>query len=353
MHVLFLTRKFPPSQGGMETFSYQLTKNYGGEHTVVHHGSKQWHIVWIAPLLIWEAYRRRHTVDIIHLGDLVLAPIAPVLKWLTGKPVVATAHALELTFGAAGGLYQKCIQLSLPSLDHIVAVSDYTARLVRKQHVPTERISVITHGIIPPIPVHHADARRELQLTDDQLVLLTVGRFVKRKGVAWFIQHVLPRLVEEGLNPLYLVVSDGPDRPVITATIDRARMQNYVRVLGKVSDSTLATCYSGADIWVAPNIAVTGDAEGFGFASLEAASYGLPVLAANIEGIPSAIHHEKNGLLVQPQDADAWITALLRWAHDAHARQAFGAAAARYTAAQFQWKQKAAEYEALFTKIVH
>lgn len=47
--------------------------------------------------------------------------------------------------------------------------------------------------------------------------------------------------------------------------------------------------------------------EGFGLVCLEACQAGTLVLAADIDGIPQAIQHQKNGLLLSPQDADAWI----------------------------------------------
>ncbi len=351
-HVLFLTRKFPPSRGGMETFSYELTSRYPEPATVVHYGHRQRDIIWAAPLLLLSAISKRKQTDIIHLGDLVLAPLAPLLKRLTGRPIVATAHALELTY--RNSLLKILIQRGLPAIDHIVAVSDYTAELLIQKGVPKNRLSVITHGVVAP----HQDSSRQaaraelcqsLQLGQEDCnrpLILTVGRLVKRKGVAWFIENVLNHL--SGENPLYLVASDGPERDRIKAL---AENRTDIRLLGKVDHEQLKLLYAGADIFVMPNIDEPGDAEGFGFVAIEAAINGLPVAASRIEGIPSAIHDGQNGILVTPGDAEGYTKTLNKWLKDPEARVAFGSTSRAYTKRHFNWDDRVTQYKALFATL--
>ena len=56
-----------------------------------------------------------------------------------------------------------------------------------------------------------------------------------------------------------------------------------------------------------PNIKVPGDMEGFGIVVLEAGSYGLPVIASNIEGIKDAVIDGKTGFLVGAGNAKEYI----------------------------------------------
>ena len=60
-----------------------------------------------------------------------------------------------------------------------------------------------------------------------------------------------------------------------------------------------------------PNIEIPGDYEGFGLVALEAASQGTLTLAANVDGIPSAVKHEENGLLINPGDTQHWVDNIL------------------------------------------
>ena len=86
-----------------------------------------------------------------------------------------------------------------------------------------------------------------------------------------------------------------------------------------------------------PNIHVEGDIEGFGVVMLEAGMCGLPVLAANLEGISDVVAEGANGHLLPSGDADAFASAVMRYranrADLAHA----SAEAARYTAEAFTW----------------
>ncbi|MNY63359.1 D-inositol-3-phosphate glycosyltransferase [compost metagenome] len=57
-----------------------------------------------------------------------------------------------------------------------------------------------------------------------------------------------------------------------------------------------------------PNIKVAGDMEGFGLVCLEASICGATVFASDIEGISDAIIHQKNGVLLPPEQENCWIS---------------------------------------------
>lgn len=337
----------------METFSYQLGQCFPSEKTVLHHGKQQRDILWAAPRLLFDGWRLRKHTDIYHLGDLVLAPLAPLLKMLTRKPVVATVHALELTYKNTA--LTMLIDRALPSIDAFVCVSHYTEGLLRARGVSEEKISVIGHGIVKPQALQRETARKNLDNAlglgaNNRPLLVTVGRLVKRKGVAWFLEHVLPRLKD--VNPLYLIVSDGPEREHIEKMIAEKTLDQYVHLAGKIDEEQLANAYAGADIFVMPNISVQNDAEGFGFVGIEAASYATPVVASRLEGIPDAIHDGKNGKLATPENATEYERIIRDWLTDPQARIHFAQSAREYTIQTFQWPAVAKQYEELFTELV-
>ena len=84
-----------------------------------------------------------------------------------------------------------------------------------------DRLRILTLAVEPPAgDVDRAQARatlvRDLGIDPDATVLLTVGRLVRRKGVAWFVSQVLPRV---GGNWVYLVAGEGPARAKIEAAV--------------------------------------------------------------------------------------------------------------------------------------
>jgi len=109
---------------------------------------------------------------------------------------------------------------------------------------------------------------------------------------------------------LYVVVGDGEDRPDVERALDETHAREKVLLLGKVGEERLADLLRSTDVFVMPNIVVPNDVEGFGIVALEAAASGLPVVAADLQGIKDAIIHGENGVLVEPENAAAFADAV-------------------------------------------
>ena len=130
------------------------------------------------------------------------------------------------------------------------------------------------------------DLRRQLGIRADQVILLTVGRLVRRKGVTWFVRHVLPHLPS---SVTYLVAGEGPMADEVVRLVAELGLGNQVRLLGAVDEDDRERLLLGADMFVQPNIPVSGDMEGFGLVLLEAAMRGTTTVASGIDGIVDAV----------------------------------------------------------------
>jgi phosphatidylinositol alpha-1,6-mannosyltransferase len=136
---------------------------------------------------------------------------------------------------------------------------------------------------------------------NDDLLLCSVGRQVKRKGHAWFIQHVMPKLA----GNVHLVLGGkGPETATIAQAAKESALEARIHVLGLVPEEDLAGLYSACDLFVMPNIPVAGDKEGFGVVMLEAGLCGMPSIASRIEGIADVIRTARTGSACRQWDAD-------------------------------------------------
>ncbi len=358
MSVIFITRKYPPVKGGMETFSYQLLRHFlPSHHSIIHASKRPRDIFWIAPLLLLRALRKRSDASVFHLGDLVLAPLAIVLKRFSTAPIVVTVHGLDITFAQQQWLYRWLLKRSLRHIDLFVCISKNTSQHLERFGVQKKDIRRIPHGVLPPKKMNKHSAKEyianilncSVEDLGDRCIILSVGRLVQRKGMPWFIEHVMLKIIKQ--NPLLIIASDGPERSRIESLITKHSLEENITVLGAVNDETLQQLYTGADICVVPNIPVTDDIEGFGFVAIEGAAYGNVVLASNIDGLPAAIHDKKNGVLLPPQDAKIWADTLTYWISRNHERQDFGRRAAEYTLQTFQWTQVAQQYQDVFDSL--
>jgi glycosyltransferase involved in cell wall biosynthesis len=350
MTVLFMTRKFPPSVGGMENFAYNLyvSLDKKADTKLIKWGGSNKYLPAVLPYFFLRAFwlLLRGTVDIVHAQDVVVAPIGYSLSRLFHKPFAVVVHGLDITF--RNKLYQAINVRCVAKADIVFCISQAAADEAIKRGVDEAKIKVIPLGITDnkhaSKDAARGDLHKELEVDEGTPVLLTVGRLVERKGVAWFVANVMPKLVEKYPRLLYLVVGDGADRDKIKAGIEQKKLPDNVKMLGRVEDEKMATLYNGADVFVQPNIVVPGDIEGFGLVLLEASLCELPVVAAGIEGIKDAITSGQNGVLVESKNVAGFVHEISEMIGDSKFRCAFGAKSREYTLDHFQWTAIADEY---------
>lgn len=90
--------------------------------------------------------------------------------------------------------------------------------------------------------------------------------------------------------------------------------------LGQVAPETVPALLARGDIYVWP-----GFGEAYGLAYLEAAAAGLPVVAQRVAGVPEAVRDGESGLLVPPDDIDAFASAIAQLLDDTDLRGRLGA----------------------------
>ncbi|MEK7570949.1 MAG: glycosyltransferase family 4 protein [Patescibacteria group bacterium] len=310
IRLLYITRKYPPMVGGMESMSAALAKEFTKQvpTTVISWGKSQKYL----PYFIFVAFIRSciiiptQKITHIHIGDGLLAPLGLLLKYFFSTKASISIAGLDITFTFPG--YQLIIPRAVAKLDRIICISNATLAECLKRDIPQEKCVVIPCGIYADDWKKQA-SREDLTniITHDvskKKVIVTVGRLVKRKGVLWFLEQVFPHLQS---NVLYLIIGDGPERRNIQEYIAKMRIQKRVFLLGKVSDENLKIIYNTADVFVMPNIIIPGTIEGFGIVAIEASAAGLPVVASNCEGIQDAVIPGKTGVLVDAMDNRTFV----------------------------------------------
>lgn len=211
----------------------------------------------------------------------------------------------------------------------VIVTSAATAkRLVSDYAVPPDRITVAPPG---------TDPAAMAQGSSDGIVrLLSVGAIVPRKGFDVLIEalaalHNLPwRLT---------IVGDRTRSPQTAVALDAAiaghGLNDRVTVLGAVPSAQLASLYAASDVFV-----LASRFEGYGMAYSEAIAHGLPVIGTTAGAIPDTVPAGA-GILVAPEDAPAFASALRRVIENADQRKRL-ATSARAAADQLpNWQQSA------------
>jgi phosphatidylinositol alpha-1,6-mannosyltransferase len=350
MRILYITRKFPPSIGGMQTQSKEFYDSISRDNEV-------FLIAWgysqiFLPLFIMWAFLQSVTillskkVDIIQLGDLVLSPLGLILKTLFNKPVLTISHGKDSAY--KNFFYDRFVLKPACKLDGIVCVSNYVRQGIISRGVPENKAVVIPNGIDTRIRhnrrIAREDAFRIIEknfglLLNDKKVILSVSRLVPKKGIKTFVEHGMPRINQKNPNAMFLIAGDGSEAKSIDDTVKKLGFTDNVKRLGYVKhDSDIySALFSVSDVFVMPNIKVIGDAEGFGIVILEAGINGVPVVAYEVDGINDALHDNKNGILVQQGNNDSFADKVSALLNDAESRHGLAKRAKDYVVDNFSW----------------
>lgn len=360
MKILFVTRKYPPSTGGMETAAAALYAALAADHDVrlvKWGGGKRWLPLvypWLLIRSLMSALRWRP--DVVYLQDGVLAPLGWAVGRIARLPTTITIHGLDVTYD--GSLYRRLVLPFIGKQTRVVAVSQATKRAVEAKLGPVGTV-VIPNGVADQffdssidraVLAAHLDARvggatKDLGATK---ILHTAGRLIDRKGVLWFVENVIPSLVAARDDILYCVSGAGPQATAVHEAIGKRGLGRSVALLGRVSDELRNVLYNCADVFVMPNIPTENDIEGFGLVVLEAASCGTPVVAARTGGIVDAVIDGETGFLVTPGDADAFVTKLREVLDQPRLTREDVRSA---TIARYSWSSAAEGYVRLFREL--
>lgn len=211
----------------------------------------------------------------------------------------------------------------------VLAVSRFTQDALVEWGVPAAKISVCSFGIDLERFARTCDVeifRRQQDLAE-RLILLSVGRLVERKGHDRVLEAVaclrsrFPALV-------YVVVGDGPYRPVLEARAQRLGLERQVRFVGHRPDAELPLWYSSSDLVVQPNRRKGASVEGLGLVFWEAGACGIPVVGGRSGGTPEAIEDGETGCLVDPDNVTELVETLAALLTDPARRKAMGRRAA-------------------------
>ena len=249
-------------------------------------------------------FMRRHGIDIVHGNDLRMNLTWSAGAKLTGRPFVWHQRAMPYSSSPRW----RAINLLA---DHVIHISEAVARTMPATvRTPT---SIIPNPVaLPQETLSRVAAKaaiaRELGFNPSARVIGFVGRLVRLKRVDIFIMasaHLARRF--SGADFAFVLL--GKDEEGIVSDLhDLARsmgIEKQVHFAG--FRNPIESWIRGMDVLMA-----TSEWEGFGRTLIEAMALGTPVVASSVAGHVEIIDHDRTGLLVSPDDPDAFATAAHR-----------------------------------------
>ncbi|MFN8486156.1 MAG: glycosyltransferase family 4 protein [Caldilineaceae bacterium] len=218
---------------------------------------------------------------------------------------------------------------SLAGVSAIVCNSQETCAVMRAKASRRQQVLYVPNGVqaLDNQAFHRAEWRRRLQIDDEEVLVLGVGRLTEQKNFARFIQAI--RLTQQ-TTPVRAVIA-GPDMGLKQALLAQIAAANLapgtIQLIDAVPDARELMCAS--DIFM-----LSSDYEGMPNVILEAMAQGIPCISTRVNGVQTLIEQGINGWITEP-NAAALAEAVCRLAKTPELRRQFGAKAKAHLESQF------------------
>lgn len=301
-----------------------------------------------AGVLRAEASRREGWFDLIHSHYWLSGQVGWLAKERWRVPLVHSMHTLGKVKNAnlaAGDTPEPTLRIVGET-----QVVDAAERLVANTHI--ERAELIEYYdadpdrvdvALPGVDLTHfapgPQERARFGFAPDDLVVSFVGRVQLLKGPDVLVRaaaHILAAH-PEWRGRFHVLISGGSSGAgsdgvaMLRELAASLGLGETVRLLPPVDRADLPALYRCGDV-----LAMPSHSESFGLVAVEAAACGVPVVAANVGGLPIAVADGKGGVLVEGHAPERWaevIASLLA----APQRRATLARGARSHAEGFSW----------------
>ena len=285
--------------------------------------------------------------------------IAAVLSKIFGLPSLTIAHGEEINRLRRDNISDKfstnlkryLLLLTFRKIDCIISNSKFTYGLLLDEEIIKDKIFIVNPGTDPTFfspQIKKMDLIKKYNI-ENKFVLLTIGRLTPRKGQDMVIKS-LPQLIIHIPNIVYLVVGNGPYMDSLKSLAVEYGVQKYVIFTGELLDSEVVPFYNLADIFILPNrrSEKTNDVEGFGIVFLEANACEKPVIGGNSGGTGDSIENGKSGFLINSEDVDSIVSAILKFFNDKRLSKAIGVYGRQRVCSSFTWEKSAMKVKRSF-----
>lgn len=307
----------------------QITGGYLYDKHIIHYLKKQEYDIDVINIpqlpyflnTIWNFWLpwhlRRKSYDLI-IEDELIHPAVFIfnwwVKWRKYSRLAALVHHFKWleTQGWRQSIISGIEKKMIKPVGFIIANSKITKKEIMRLNYPERAITVIYPGLNRPTEMVHSSPQKGAKVR-----LLFVGNCIFRKGL-----HILVDAIAQLGNPnLYLDIVGGQSREPkyvrhLKKRVSSLHLEDMVSFHGEVNPSHIWRWYAQADVFVAPSLY-----EGYGMVFAEAMSFGLPIIATRVGGIPEVVEDGKTGILIPPNDVESLAQSIKDLYEDSEKRE--------------------------------
>lgn len=236
----------------------------------------------------------------------------------------------------------------LPQTSLLVGNSQGVVDFYREKNIPESILRVVCNGIPIPDTTVCETARNQLiqehNLPKDARLVAFVGRLARQKRVEdllWALQ--LLRQMDD--NVILLIIGDGPERAKLEQLARKYTVTPHVRFLGHRPD--VKKLFPMFELFL-----LASDFEGQSNSIMEAMSYGIPVIASDIQPNQELVLHGKTGFLTAVGDCTGYAQYAERILADPALAKELGTASQKRMQEEFSVDKMVQSYAALYRDVL-
>ncbi|MDE6852636.1 MAG: glycosyltransferase family 4 protein [Lachnospiraceae bacterium] len=252
---------------------------------------------------IWEQKIKKLHLDVIHTQtEFIMGHLGKKMADRLGIPHIHTYHTIYEDYLSYLHMpdkqcFRKIVQhfsrICCNRADEIIVPTEKVENLLGQYGV-TSQVHVIPSGIsLPkfanPNIDHVEELKRQLNISDDKMVLLYVGRLSAEKNIAELLSYV-HKTGQQG-EITFLLVGDGPEREALEQQVQRLHLESSVIFTGMVPFDQIEDYYALGNIFVS---ASTSETQGLTY--IEALASGMPLLVRQDDCLDGILRDYENGI---------------------------------------------------------
>jgi len=254
-----------------------------------------------SPLKIWNTKKilEQEKIDVIVLNLNKDIRVAGIAAKLAKVPVIIARNGIQLI--ADTWKHKQTMNI----VDGIITNSKSIENVYNSYSwMQTGKTRVIYNGIKINGEIKPADLRIIWNIPSNHTIFLAAGRLTHQKGFDLLIEAV-SRINMNKYPCTILIAGRGKHRRRLEQMVKDRNLEKHIKLIG--FQQNLPGIIIAADF-----IIMSSRQEGMPNIIMESMALGKPVLAADVNGVPELVEHDKTGFIFEPHNIEA-ITRSMVW----------------------------------------
>lgn len=298
--------------------------------------------IWQPNIIVYTHMEYLTAFPSIYLNNKIKLPVIvtidslPGINWFCGNRVVDTVGYINSML-----IGKRIFKVA----NGIQFLSSELYNYMPKLEIDKNKVFLITTGVDTEVFKSRKGSdslKKELGITNDDIIILYVGRLDLVKGVNYLLQAGM-KIISNYKKVKFIIVGDGNLR------------KNYEKFSKSYSDKIIfmgfrediSSLMNISDIFVLPSLS-----EGAPNVIMEASSSGLPVIVSEVGEVPQLVSNGKSGILVKPKDVKGLVIALKKLIDDPLFAKEMGKMGRKKMEEEYSWEVICKKIETAYQNVI-